>query len=210
MTSTPAESTTTAPPNASSTPIPTPILTLTNCLIRQYHPSDAESAAAAANNPNIVRYLRNTFPSPYTLADAESWINLCTSQPAPVTNYCLADPVTNVVIGGIGVTRQPDVHNRSWELGYWLAEECWGRGIMTEAVKAFTNWAFETWGEECQRVFSACFDRNKGSAIVLGKAGFVFEGRQRCSVWKDGVLMDSLEFAVVRRDWERERERWKN
>ena len=89
-----------------------------------------------------------------------------------------------------------DVHRRTAELGYWLAEPLWGRGIMTAAVRAFVPACFETY--ELDRIFATASSNNAASARVLEKAGFAFEGRLRKNAFKDGEVLDSLIYAVVR------------
>jgi RimJ/RimL family protein N-acetyltransferase len=181
-----------------------PILTLSKSIIRPYHPSDAPSLAAAANNLAVGLFLRNCFPNPYTLADAEWWISHCESS-KPVYNWALVHPTTGEIMGGIGLRPGQDVHCRSAELGYWLAEGNWGKGIMSEAAGLFVSWCFEHF-EDLVRIHADVFDGNEGSKRVLEKSGFLFEGRIRRAIWKNGVLRDALVHSVIREDWERERE----
>ncbi|PVH99322.1 acyl-CoA N-acyltransferase [Periconia macrospinosa] len=181
-----------------------PLLALRKSHVRPYNPSDTPTLAQVANNPSIPRFLRNIFPSPYTLSDAECWIQHCSTL-NPLTQFALTEPTTNVVIGGIGLTQQEDVHSRSWELGYWLGEEFWGRGIMAEAARAIVDWGFQNL--VCERIFAGLFSENKASERVIKKAGFTYEGRLRCAVWKYGRSMDVLMYSIVRQDWECERDK---
>jgi RimJ/RimL family protein N-acetyltransferase len=82
------------------------------------------------------------------------------------------------------------------ELGYWLAQPYWGRGITTGAVRAVTEWAFDTW--QLNRVWAGVFAWNPESARVLEKAGYALEGRLKHSAVKDGEPVDELIYAVVR------------
>jgi RimJ/RimL family protein N-acetyltransferase len=91
-----------------------------------------------------------------------------------------------------------DIHCKAAELGYWLGESFWGRGIISEAVTAFTDYAFGTF--DLQRIYAEPFAINRASARVLEKAGFVCEGRLRASVFKDGNRLDSFLYARVRED----------
>ena len=100
------------------------------------------------------------------------------------------------MVGSIGLTLQEDVHRRSAEIGYWLGEPFWGRGIMSEAVPAFTAYAFATF-DVC-RLYATVFEWNPASARILEKAGYVLEGRLRKSVTKDGRIIDQFLFACVR------------
>jgi ribosomal-protein-alanine N-acetyltransferase len=195
-----------------SSSLPTPILTLKKSIARPFAPCDIPSLIAVANNPNVARYLRNIFPTPYTLKDAEDWITFCLSQPPESRNYfALIHPDTGCVIGGLTIRPDKDVHCRTAELGYWLGEEYWGQGFMSEAVSAFMDWIFENLkvkdkdGAEVglMRVWAGMFDQNETSVMLVKKAGFEFEGRLRASVWKHGVVMDQLLYAMTRDDWEK-------
>ncbi|QDS77873.1 hypothetical protein FKW77_000305 [Venturia effusa] len=164
-----------------------------------------------ANNPNVARNLRRRFPSPYTQADAEWWINHAASEPTPKRSLAIVHPTTNEVIGGISFELGTDVACRTAELGYWLSEEYWGRGIMGEAAKAFVDYGFRELkvedkdGDEMGlwRIFAGCYAHNKGSAAVLEKAGLSFEGSVKGNVWKEGKVIDSLSFYITRDEWER-------
>ena len=101
-------------------------------------------------------------------------------------------------VGGIGFTPQHDVERRSAEIGYWLAEEFWGRGIATEALIAVTEYAFANF--DLCRLYAHVFDWNGASARVLEKAGYEFEGRLKKSVTKNGQIIDQLMYAKIREE----------
>ena len=126
-------------------------------------------------------------------SDARNWLE-CIVGHEPETNFAIA--VAGEAVGGIGFTLQPDVARRSAEIGYWLGEEFWGRGIATEALIAVTDYAFAN--HDLCRVYAHVFDWNRASARVLEKAGYEFEGRMRKSVTKDGQTIDQLMYAIVR------------
>jgi ribosomal-protein-alanine N-acetyltransferase len=113
---------------------------LSPCIIRSWEARDAASLAAHANNRKVWRNLRDRFPHPYTPQDAEAWIHLARAA-VPETHFALA--VGEEAIGGIGLELQTDVARRSAEIGYWVGEAYWGRGIATAAVRALT--AFAAW-----------------------------------------------------------------
>jgi ribosomal-protein-alanine N-acetyltransferase len=138
-------------------------LVLEGCTIRPWQLDDAESLAKHANNRKVWLALRDLFPHPYTIQD------------------------------GIGIRLGQDVHRHTASLGYWLGEEFWGRGIMTEAVAAFTDFCFENF--PLRRISAEVFANNPASARVLEKTGFIFEGRLKNNVVKDGELLDSLLYA---------------
>ena len=112
----------------------------------------------------------------------------------PATNFAI--DVAGDAVGGIGFTVQYDVARRSAEIGYWLGEDFWGRGIATEALIAVTDYAFSNY-DVC-RLYAHVFDWNRASARVLEKAGYQFEGRMKKSVTKDGQTIDQLMYAKVR------------
>ena len=99
-------------------------------------------------------------------------------------------------VGSIGVFRKDNVYRKSAELGYWLAEPFWGRGIMTRAVEQICAIAFDTLG--VVRIFAEPFAENTKSRRVLEKAGFHLEGTMRRSVYKEGRVMDSCMYALLR------------
>jgi RimJ/RimL family protein N-acetyltransferase len=172
-------------------------LEVCGCVIRPFQSSDRDTIVRHANNWNVARNMRDRFPHPYTVADAEEWLALSPTQ-SPATNFAIAtagEP-TSELIGGIGIELQTDVFRRGAELGYWLGEAYWGRGIATAAVSEFTRYAFEAF--DLLRVFAGVFAWNPGSMRVLEKAGYVREGVLRQSVVKGGQVLDKMLYAVTR------------
>ena len=168
--------------------IPEPIVCLDRILIRSSCESDAESIAKYANNRKIAMWLRDAFPHPYTIEDAQKWIAGITNSS---TVYLIVLRETNTVIGSVGLKLRTDVEYRTMEIGYWLGEEFWGRGIATEAVSAFTKWTFKTF-DHVLRIEAEVYDGNEPSGRVLQKAGFEFEGRRRKAAEKWGVVKELL------------------
>jgi RimJ/RimL family protein N-acetyltransferase len=169
-----------------------PPLRLERCELRPWRKSDRASVARHANNPRIALQLRDRFPHPYAESDAKAWLARVTPE-RPRGHLAIA--VDGEAVGGIGLELGADVHRRSAEVGYWLGEEFWGRGIMTEVVGAFTGYAFRTF--DLCRLFAGVFETNPASARVLEKAGWVLEGRLRRSVLKNGRMLDQLLYAKV-------------
>jgi ribosomal-protein-alanine N-acetyltransferase len=163
------------------------------CTVRSWRAEDAEAIARHANNRNVWRNLRDRFPHPYTITDAEAWLQRVRDAERE-TDFAL--DVGGAAVGGIGFTIQEDVYRRSAELGYWLGEEFWGRGIATQAVRAVTAYAFATY--DLCRLYAGVFEWNPASRRVLEKAGFVCEGRLRRSVVKDGEVIDQFLYATIR------------
>ena len=166
---------------------------LTSCTVRSWEWRDRDSLVRHANNKNVWINLRDRFPHPYTLADARNWLDMVVGV-KPETNFAIV--VDNEAVGGVGYTVQPDVGHRSAEIGYWLGEEFWGRGIATEALIAVTEYAFST--NDLCRLHAHVFEWNPASARVLEKAGYAFEGRLRKSVTKNGQTIDQLMYAAVK------------
>ena len=169
------------------------VVTFPNGVVRSWSKTDAPSLARHANDRAIWRNLKDRFPNPYSLANAERFIEDCRTE---VPESAFAIVVDDEAVGSIGFEHRGDIWSRSVELGYWLAQPYWGRGITTNAVRTMTQWAFDTW--QINRVWAGVFAWNPASARVLEKAGYVYEARLRSSAVKDGELVDELIYAVVR------------
>jgi [ribosomal protein S5]-alanine N-acetyltransferase len=161
--------------------------------VRRWVLEDAASLSRHANNRKIWLNVRDHFPHPYTPAHAQDWIE----KVAPI------DPVTQFAIevdgeaaGGIGITQLQDVDRYSAEIGYWLGEAHWGRGITTAVVRSVTEHAFAAFG--LHRIYAGVFEWNPASRRVLEKAGYTLEGRLRRAAFKDGKLLDQYLYAVTR------------
>jgi RimJ/RimL family protein N-acetyltransferase len=161
--------------------------------IRPWRRGDEPSLVLYANNPRVAGNLRDAFPHPYTPADARSWIDRAARQ-EPATSFAVA--AGDSAIGGIGLILGADIFRRSAELGYWLGEPFWGRGITTRAVAAFSAWAFARF--DLARIEAGVFESNPASARVLEKAGFSCEARLRKAATKSGRTLDLLLYAQVR------------
>jgi RimJ/RimL family protein N-acetyltransferase len=165
---------------------------LKTCLIRPWRPGDEESLVAHANNHNVWRNMRDRFPHPYTTDDAREWIRRI-GEESPLTNFAIV--VDGEAAGGIGLVLNGDIHRCSAEIGYWLGETFWGRGVMTEAVRALTQWAFDNFN--LSRIYAGVLEWNPASMRVLEKAGYQFEGRLRKAVVKQNRVMDEFIYSVV-------------
>jgi [ribosomal protein S5]-alanine N-acetyltransferase len=163
---------------------------LERCTIRQWRLDDAESLARHANNRKVWLAVRDLFPHPYTIQDANEFLQRTVSE-QPAMKFCIE--IEGAAVGGIGVHPVQDVHRHTATVGYWLGEEFWGRGIMTEAVTAVTDFCFQNF--PLRRISAEVFANNPASARVLEKTGFTFEGRLENDVLKDGKLLDSLLYA---------------
>lgn len=156
--------------------------------LRGFRESDLESLCRHANNPRVSAQLRDRFPYPYTREDGLRWLEAVRDQ-----EVVWAIATEDELIGAVGLVLQEDVYRRSAEIGYWLGEPYWGRGIATEAVREVTRHALEELG--LIRVFAQIFETNPASMRVLEKAGYVREGRMRKAVVKRGRVLDQLLYA---------------
>jgi [ribosomal protein S5]-alanine N-acetyltransferase len=168
-------------------------LKLERCTIRDWRMDDAESLAKHANNRRVWLGLRDLFPHPYTLEDGKTFIQRALND-QPARNFCIA--IDGSAAGGIGIRIGEDVHRHVAELGYWLGEEFWGHGVMSEVVPAFISYCFDRF--PLHRIYAEPYADNAASARVLEKAGFVLEGRLRKNVVKDGRVLDSLLYAETK------------
>ena len=173
-------------------------LDLERCAVRSFRETDAEELARHANNRQVWLQLRDRFPHPYTVEDAHEFIAGARSA-TPATAFAVT--VGDAPVGAIGVMLRDDVERCSAEVGYWLGEPQWGRGIASCALVGFTRFAFVAY--ELERLYAVPFASNIASCRVLEKAGYALEGRMRRSAIKDGAVQDQLLYAVLRGDGDR-------
>lgn len=162
-----------------------------SCVLRPFVAADAPSIALHANDRDVWLNLRDRFPHPYSLADAEGWIAAVAARPVQ-TSFGI--DVDGNGVGSISLMLHDDIERKSAEIGYWLGRAAWGRGIASDAVRAVTQYAFEQLG--MHRVFAVPFATNAASCRVLEKAGYVREGFMRRSAIKDGVVLDQVLYAT--------------
>ena len=168
------------------------LLRLKTCDVRSWEMSDVDSIARYANNRNVWINLRDAFPHPYSKQNARDFIR-AVRQRTPETTFAIV--VGGEAIGSVGFVLHPDVERVSAEIGYWIGEPFWGRGIATDALVAVTRYAIDT--HHLTRVYALPFAWNKPSCRVLEKAGFVLEARLRRSAVKDGIVTDQMQYAFI-------------
>ncbi len=166
-------------------------------MLRKWEEADAKELAAVANNAQIAANLRNRFPHPYSRKDAEQYISSCLAS-GEQRQLARAIVVDGKARGGITIDVQSDVYEKSAELGYWLAESCWGRGIMTQAVRQICREAFARF--EIVRIFAEPFSYNTASQRVLEKAGFTYEGTMRNGVFKNNTVYSYCMYSLLREE----------
>lgn len=154
-------------------------------VIRQWKNEDLQELVSQANNINVWNNLRNYFPHPYTEEHGKAWLEKVVDA-LPAIN--MAIEADGKLAGGIGLILNGDVYIKSAEIGYWLGEQYWGKGIATEAVRQMTEYAFYYF--DLVRLYAEVFETNKASMRVLEKNGYYLEGVRRKAVFKNNVLMD--------------------
>mgnify|MGYP001030107294 CR=1 FL=1 len=167
-------------------------------LLREWQNSDASSLVRYADNPRIAACMRDIFPSPYTIDDARRFITMATG---PSPGLFLAIEVQGEAAGGIGIHPLGDVYHGTAEIGYWLAEQFWGKGIVTGAVRALVPVAFNRIG--VVRIQAGIFSGNPASMRVLEKCGFVREAVHRNAIIKNRIMMDEVMYVRFRDDCKR-------
>lgn len=155
--------------------------------IRNWELSDARALAASLSNSKIQANLRDGLPYPYTEQDGTEFISAMLSADKNDT-FSFAITADDKVIGSIGVFRQANIHRLTAELGYYIAEEYWGNGIMTEAVQQICRHVFAN--SDIVRIYAEPFAYNSASCRVLEKAGFQYEGTLRKNAVKNGKVVD--------------------
>ena len=168
-----------------------------NCKIRRWELSDARDLATALSNKKIQDNLGDGLPYPYTEQDGKEFISAMLAANENDT-FAFAITVNGKVIGSIGAFRQGNIHRQTAELGYYIAEEYWGKGIMTEAVKQLCDYVFSN--TDIIRIYAEPFAYNIGSCRVLEKAGFQYEGTLRSNALKNGNVFDMKMYSKLKTD----------
>lgn len=169
------------------------MINLSKCSLREFRYGDENSLQENANNTSVWNNLRNSFPNPFTINDAISWIRMNKDYQQPVN---MAITVKNKVVGGIGIVQQSDIYQLNAEMGYWLGEPYWNRGIMTEAALAMVNYTFTNF--KVLRIYAGVFEYNIASMRVLEKAGFHKEAVHEKAIFKNGKVLDEHLFTIIK------------
>ena len=165
------------------------------CELRPWRTEYAEDLAVLLNNKNISDNLRDGLPYPYTANDARDFIKAMLDSDKNNT-FAFSVFKNNELVGSIGIFRQNNIHSRTAELGYYIGEKFWNKGIATEAVSKACRFVFGN--SDIIRIFAEPFSRNKASCRVLEKAGFVCEGILKANAVKNGVIEDIKMYAKIR------------
>ncbi|MDO4545770.1 MAG: GNAT family N-acetyltransferase [Bacillota bacterium] len=165
------------------------------CELRKWNLLDAKDLAAALSNTKVQENLREGLPYPYTEQDGEDYISAMLSADENET-FAFAITVDGKAIGSIAVFRQGNIHRQTGELGYYIAEEYWGKGIMTEAVRQICQIVFEK--SDIIRIYAEPFAHNMASCRVLEKAGFQYEGTLRSNAVKNSKVIDMRMYSLLK------------
>jgi RimJ/RimL family protein N-acetyltransferase len=163
-----------------------------NVTLREYTMDDADRLTELANNKNVSRWLDVRFPYPYTRADAEWWITTGNGLNGEVSRVIDCD---GELVGGIGLAPQYSWRKHCAEIGYWLGEPYWGRGIGTEALRQMTDHAFRELG--FRKLYAPVLAPNKASMRILEKCGYTQEAHLPQDVFKGDTYYDIIQFSLL-------------
>jgi ribosomal-protein-alanine N-acetyltransferase len=181
--------------DAAASPPPLPVLQGERCLLRALVPGDAPALVAHADNPAVARWLFDGFPQPYDLAAATAWSTHEANSGAFGRVWAIV--VDGGLIGCIGLRQEPGWLRCNAEIGYWIGESYWRRGITSDAVRQVTDWAFAAVAE-ITRIHAPIFAGNEGSQAVARHCGYVREGVLRQSAIKNGAVIDRVVWVSYR------------
>jgi RimJ/RimL family protein N-acetyltransferase len=159
-------------------------------VLREYADTDLGRLVILANNENVARYLVYTFPHPYMQSDAEWWIRIGSRQNGAITRVIEYD---GLFVGSIGITPQTGWRDHLGEIGYWVAEEHWGKGIATAALRQMTEYGLTNRG--FRKLYAPVLSPNTASMRVLKKCGYTREAILKAEVQKGGLYLDTHHFA---------------
>lgn len=165
------------------------------CKMRRWRMEDAGCLAEAINNKKVMDNLRDGLPYPYTTEDAKDFIKAMCDADENQT-FAFAITVDDKAVGSIGAFRQSNIHSRTAEVGYYVAEPYWGQGIATDAVEQLCRYVFEN--TDIVRLFAEPFTHNIASCRILEKCGFECEGVLRKNAEKNGVIVDMKMYSIVK------------
>ena len=165
------------------------------CTVRSYRPGDASSLARHGNNRRVWQNLRDRFPHPFTEAEGAAYIARVLASDDETS---FAIDVGGSAVGGISLHPGADIERVGAEIGYWVGEDFWNRGVATAAIELLAEHAFSARG--LVRLFAVPFATNPASCRALEKAGFQREGLMRQSAIKEGRVLDQYLYSRLRSD----------
>ena len=166
-------------------------------VLRPWELSDASELALIADNKNIADNLRDGFPSPYSIKDARDWLNLIMPENHPPRLFAIT--FEKQVIGNFGIVTKTNIYRKNVEIGFFVSEKFWGKGIATKAIRATVSYAFETF--DIVRIYAEVFSDNIASRKALEKAGLKIEATIRQNIIKNGIIKDSCIYSILREEF---------
>lgn len=177
---------------------PFPELLTTRLRLRKLQLEDVPTIVAFCNNRKITDNVIH-LPFPYKEEDAIFWLNMANEGYKNKTRYtfAIAQRASNALVGAIGLTVDPG-HNKA-EMGYWVGEPFWNKGIATEAVKALLRFGFETLA--LNKIYATHFLRNPASARVMLNNGMIKEGDLAGHYQKGEEYLDVAQYRLMRKEF---------
>lgn len=166
-------------------------------ILKPWSKSDAIQLAKIANNKKIADNVRDVLPFPYSLKDARKWLNIILPENNPPKFFAIV--IDKQLVGSIGIISKTDIYRKNLEIGFFLSENFWGKGIITRAIKAATSYAFREF--DIVRIYAETFSDNIGSQRALEKAGFRLEATLKRSIIKNGIIKDSCIYSVLKEEY---------
>ena len=166
-------------------------------VLRPWAISDASNLAIVANNKKIAENVRDGFPFPYSVRDAQDWLNIILPENYPPRFFAIISD--RQLVGSIGIITKTDIYRKNLEIGFFISEDFWGKGFATKAIKAATSYAFRDF--DIVRVYAETFSDNIGSQKALQKAGFKLEATLKKNIVKNEVITDSCIYSVLKEDF---------
>jgi [ribosomal protein S5]-alanine N-acetyltransferase len=159
--------------------------------LKPWHINDLNTLVKIANNANIAKYMADVFPHPYTIEKGKQFIEMATTVN---TSKIFAISYNNTIVGSIGLHIQNDILRKNAEIGYWLAEDFWGKGIMSQAICAMVNYGFTKM--DIVRIFARIYGTNIPSQKLIEKCNFKLEGKYEKTIFKNDEFLDELIYAI--------------
>jgi len=172
------------------------MINLGNIILRNWQEKDIKSLSRNANNKKIWDNLRDEFPYPYTELAAKQWIQIANHDKS-LKNFAIE--YKGNAIGGIGIVIKADIFRKNAEIGYWVGEKYWNKGIATKAIKAMIDYSFETFN--INRLYATIFESNQASVRVLKKCGFIEEAKLKSAVIKNNEIQDCLIYSLLKSNY---------
>lgn len=161
--------------------------------IRPWQKQDAQALAQIANNRAVWNNLRDAIPNPYTVMDALRWISQA-SQQSPLCHFAIVQ--NGVLVGNIGCTPQTDIYRKTMEVGYFIGQTHWGKGIATKAVEIIIDYVWKNF--DVVRIEARTLAYNHASMRVLQKNGFTLEVTRKNGAFKNNELVDEQVWVLLR------------